>query len=71
MKDYMKVRNHPDLIRQVESKAILNVDNRSLNKYREERERQMKIAEVVKENSSLKAEIAEIKSMLNKLIEQR
>ena len=71
MSDYLKVRNHPDLVRQPGSNAILNVDSNSLNKYKEERARQMKIADVIKENEELKADVAEIKSMLKQLLGQR
>lgn len=71
MKDHLKVKDHPDLVRQVESNAILNVDVDSLNKYKEERARQMKIANVIKENEELKADVAEIKSMLKQLLGQR
>ena len=71
MKDHLKVKDHPDLVRQVESNAILNVDVDSLNKYKEERARQMKIANVIKENEELKADVAEIKSMLRQLLGQR
>ena len=36
-KEYLKVIDHPELVRDNKSKAILNNDLDSLNKYREER----------------------------------
>jgi hypothetical protein len=71
MNDFLKVKDHPNLIRDVKSNAILNVDNDALNKYREEREQILKLRTVVKEHDQLKNDINDIKQMLLKLMEQR
>ena len=49
MENYIKVKDHPNLVRDSQSNAILNVDNISLNKYKQERDRLLKINRVVEE----------------------
>ena len=69
--DYLKVREHPDLVRLKNSKAILNIDSSALNKYREERDKQMKLNRIIEENDELKSDLAEIKSLLKQLLGQK
>lgn len=71
MNEYVKVKDHPDLVRDVESNAILNTDLQALNKYKEEREFKLKLARVVKEHDDVKRDLADIKSMLSELLKQR
>jgi hypothetical protein len=70
MNDYLKVKDRPDLIRDTHSKAILNKDLNALNKYREERDFKLKLANVVEEHNDLKKDVSEIKDLLNKLLER-
>lgn len=68
---YLKVVDHPDLVRQKNSKAILNVDSKELNKYRQERDEKMKLRRLVDESEQMKSDIEEIKSLLRQLIGQK
>lgn len=70
MNEYIKVKDHPNLVRDSKSNAILNVDNAALNKYKEERERLLKINSMVDEHEQMKNDISDIKSMLIKLMEK-
>ena len=77
MTDYLKVKDHPGLVRDKNSNAILNTDQTALNKYREERERLLKVKNAVEDTEILKREFAqtkqdinEIKQMLMKLMEK-
>lgn len=77
MTDYLKVKDHPGLVRDKNSNAILNTDQTALNKYREERERLLKVKNAVEDTELLKREVAqtkqdinEIKQMLMKLMEK-
>jgi hypothetical protein len=65
---YLKVRNHPNFVRDKESNAILNVDDISLNKYKQEREYFLKLK---RENEQLKRDVTDIKEMLHKLMETK
>lgn len=67
--EYYKVTDHKDLIKSSDTKAVLNVDTRSLNKYREERERLMKLSKVVEDNAKLTREVAEIKNTLSEMLD--
>ena len=69
--DYLKVKDHPDLVRDTKSKAILNTDVHALNKYKEEREFKMKLHKIVEENQQMKNEISEIKDLLLKVLERK
>ena len=69
--EFYKVRDHVDLIKNSDSKAVLNTNARSLDKYREEREKLMKLSIVVEETDKLKQDMADIKSMLAQLLEKK
>ena len=71
MENYIKVKDHPNLVRDSKSNAILNVDIESLNKYKQERDYLLKIKNVVKEHEQMKNDISDIKSMLLKLMESK
>lgn len=66
-----KVVNHDDLIRRGDSKAVVNRDASSLNKYRQERNRMLKLQQVVEDTDRLKEDVADIKSMLRQLLENK
>jgi hypothetical protein len=66
--EFLKVRNHANLVRDTKSNAILNIDLNSLDKYKEDRAEKLKILRVVEENQSLKEELDQIKAMLQKLL---
>jgi hypothetical protein len=75
--DFLRVKDHPGLVRDKNSNAILNTDQLALNKYKEERERLLKIKNAVDDTETLKKEVAqtkqdinEIKQMLMKLMEK-
>ena len=76
--NYIKVKDHPNLIRDSNSNAILNTDHNALNKYREEREYLLKVKATVDDTQRLKQDMAEtkkdindIKQMLLQLMEKR
>jgi hypothetical protein len=68
MRKFYGVENHNDLLRDADSKAILNNDTSSLNKYKEERDFKIKLASIVDEHQIMKEDMKEIKYMLNKLL---
>lgn len=70
MSNYIKVKDHPGLVRDAESKAILNTNDAALAKYREERDRELKKLQAVDEVQKLRNDVDEIKEMLKKLIEK-
>lgn len=70
MKKYLGIYENKNLIRDADSKGVINIDNESLNKYREERDYKLKLARVVSEHETMKSDIADIKGMLSELLER-
>lgn len=71
MTDILKVKDNKDLIRQTQSNAVLNINNRELNKYKEEREHKMRLKRLIDENEQMKNDLDEIKSLLKQLLGQK
>jgi hypothetical protein len=71
MSEILKVKDNKDLVRQKDSKAILNVNTRELDKYRKEREEKFRLQKLFEENDQLKNDVEEIKSLLRQLIGQK
>ena len=64
---YHQVKGHKDLVRDIDSNAILNVNK---NAYQTARERNIRIKKEKEEINILKEDVNEIKDMLRKLLEQ-
>ena len=71
MADFLKVKDNKDLIRLKDSKAILNVNSKELDKYRQDREEKLKLKNLFDDNEKIKNDIDEIKSLLRQLIGQK
>lgn len=67
MKDYVKVKDNEDLVRDKNNSAILNVDMDALSKYKMRREQERKRNEEIDE---LKKDVSEIKSLLLQMIDK-
>mgnify|MGYP001434827999 CR=1 FL=1 len=74
MSDYIKVQGHNNLVRDVNSHAIINKDKHAYNlakRRAEEAQRQRdEIRGATREINNLKCEMHEIKSMLKTLLER-
>ena len=64
---YHQVKGHKDLVRDIDSNAILNVNK---NAYQTARERNIRIEKEKEEINILKQDVNEIKDMLQKLLEK-
>lgn len=56
-----KVENHPDLVKDMESKAVLNTNYAALLEYRKKQS-------MIQDIDSLKTDVNEIKEMLNLIV---
>jgi len=65
--DNVKIKDNEDLIRDVETRAVLNSDMSSLEKYRARRNKEREMNDDVQ---NLKQDVNEIKSMLKQLLEK-
>lgn len=67
---YIKVKDHPGLVRDSGSKAILNTNKTELDKYRDERDRKLRAAKAIDEVEKLRSDVDEIKEMLQQLLKK-
>lgn len=65
--EVVKIQDNEDLIRDVSTRAILNSDMSSLEKYRARRNKEREMNDDVQ---NLKQDVNEIKSMLKQLLEK-
>ncbi len=71
MNELLKVKGNSDLVRHKNSNAILNMNVKDLNKYREDRDEKMKLKRLVDESEQMKSDIDEIKNLLRQLLGQK
>ena len=63
----VKIKDHEALVRDVETRAVLNTDSTSLQRYKARRQ---KLWEKDHEFQEMKTEISELKALLHQLIEK-
>lgn len=63
-----KVKDNPGLVRDMETKAILTIDNNKYNDHRQKKDFLKKLMNQGEEFEKMKSEINEIKSLLLQLI---
>jgi hypothetical protein len=71
MTEILKVKDNKDFVRLKDSKAVLNVNTKELDKYRQDREEKIKLQKLFEDNDQLKNDVEEIKSLLRQLIGQK
>lgn len=72
---YKKVEDNPSLVRDTNTKAILNIDNEALLAYKIKRNKtrlqEIEFAELKKDVDYLKDDISQIKNMLHTLLSDK
>jgi len=63
------VKDRPGLVKDINSGAILNVDNRSLEAYKKRKQHAAQIESVVKDNERIKHQMKSIEDKLDKLLQ--
>jgi uncharacterized protein (DUF2236 family) len=75
MSNYIKVDGHGDLVREENSKAIINTDRSTFDNYMKMMENKKKekdqLRDAVREINSLKSEMHEIKSLLIQMMDKK
>lgn len=66
----LKVEDYPNLVRDSKSKAIINIDESSYNKYKSEKLLQAKVINITEEINDLKQSVNEIKSLLSQILQR-
>lgn len=65
---FVKIENHPSLVRDMQTKAILNVNKEAYEGFKRDRANRHKIQETVAEVETLKTDMEEIKKLLKELL---
>ena len=67
---FFPVESNKNLVRDSMSGAILNINVDGQAKYRRERDQRLKVAKMAEEFESLKSDVADIKNLLQKLLDK-
>jgi len=67
---YHKVIDDPDLVRDNISQGIINTNKDELLKYKQKRNKERVLNNIISEHENLKNELIDIKHMLSKLLEK-
>lgn len=74
MKRYVKVEGYPNLVRDMDNNAILNINKSEVEAARAKRKQRLaerqKVKDVENQITEMKSDILEIKQLLSKLIEK-
>ena len=70
-KNYLKVEDNPNIVRDPDSKAILSVNVDAEEAYKKQREEKRKMRNMLNEFETVKNDLAEIKSLLSLLINNK
>lgn len=63
--NYIKVKDHNELVRDKRNKAILNVDKDELDKYKQDRDYRMKMKKMVEEHDQLIEKVNRLERIIN------
>jgi hypothetical protein len=64
----MKVIDNKDLVREKDSRAVLNTNLKELDKYKQERDQRLKLREIADNYDNLKGDVEDIKNMLKEIL---
>ena len=70
-KNYLKVEDNPNIVRDPDTKAILSVNVDSEQAYKKQREEKRKMRNMLNEFETVKNDLAEIKLLLSLLINNK
>lgn len=66
----LKVENHPGLVRDSKSKAIINIDEDSYKDYQNKKLMQTKLINITGEINDLKQSVNDIKQLLSEILQR-
>lgn len=66
---FSKVENHPDLVRDHQSGAVLSTDNKALQAYKSSKRKMQSIDRIEDETNQLKDKVEAIEQKLDRLID--
>ena len=67
---YARVEESPDLIRDMDSKAVLNTNSTALQAYKKKREKQQEIQSAVEDINNMKQDINDLKTLMQRILDK-
>jgi hypothetical protein len=70
MANYAKVKENPDLVRDLDSQAILNTNTDALTSYKKRRSKEREINQSLDDINNMKQDINELKTLMQRILEK-
>ena len=67
---YVKVKDKPNLVRDIQNQAVLNSDLDGLKAYKLKREKQQEINSAVDDINNMKQDINELKTLMQRILDK-
>lgn len=67
---YAKVKENPDLIRDLTNQAILNTNIDALSAYKKRRQKEKEISDSLNDINTMKQDINELKTLMQRILEK-
>ena len=67
---YAKVKENPELIRDMDSKAVLNTNSTALQAYKKKREKQQEMQSAVEDINNMKQDINDLKTLMQRILDK-
>jgi hypothetical protein len=67
---YAKVKENPELIRDMDSKAVLNTNRSALESYRKKREKQQELKSAIDDINNMKQDINDLKTLMQRILDK-
>ena len=67
---YVKVKDTPNLVRDMQNQAVLNSDSDGLKAYKLKREKQQEINSAVDDINNIKQDINELKTLMQRILDK-
>jgi hypothetical protein len=67
---YVKVKDNPNLIRDIQNQAVLNSDLDGLKAYKLKREKQKEVSAAIDDINNMKQDINELKTLMQRILDK-
>lgn len=67
---YAKVKENPELIRDMDSKAVLNTNRSALESYKKKREKQQELKSAINDINNMKQDINDLKTLMQRILDK-
>jgi hypothetical protein len=65
-----KIKDYPDLAKDPNTKAVVNIDNSGLSAYRKQRDKQKALDQAFQDINNMKQEFNDIKTLMQRILDK-